>query len=99
MISSRNEWDPLKEVLVGSALHANWPSEDPVFATEHLRTKWTHTPVPRGPVPKHIVKETEEDLLELVHVLLQLGIIVHRPGPINFVQTQGMYNYCPGTGC
>lgn len=95
MISSRNEWDPLKEVLVGSALHANWPSEDPVFATEHLRTKWTHTPVPRGPVPKHIVKETEEDLLELVHVLLQLGIIVHRPGPINFVQTQGMYNYCP----
>ena len=95
MINSRNEWDQLEEVVVGSALHANWPTEDPVFSTEHLRTMWTETPMPSGPIPLHIVDETEEDLLALVNTLLKLGVTVHRPLPMNFVIQNGMYNYCP----
>ena len=34
MINSYNEWDPLEEIVVGSATYANWPSTDPVFAQE-----------------------------------------------------------------
>jgi glycine amidinotransferase/scyllo-inosamine-4-phosphate amidinotransferase 1 len=95
MISTFNEWDPLKSVVVGSAKYANWPSEDPVFARESEKTTWKETPVPSGPVPDHIVDEANEDLNELARTLYRLGIHVIRPAPRNYPVTGGMYNYCP----
>lgn len=94
-ISSRNEWDPLRSVIVGSALHANWPSNDPVFAEESRKTTWKESPVPAGSVPRWIIEETEEDLETLVKVLQQAGVEVYRPRDIDFVDLGGMYNYCP----
>ena len=52
MINSYNEWDPLEEIVVGSATYANWPGTDPIFAKESVKTTWTETPVPSGPVPQ-----------------------------------------------
>lgn len=95
MISTFNEWDPLKSVVVGSAKYANWPSTDPVFARESEKTLWKETPVPSGPVPDYIVDEANEDLNELACTLYNLGIHVIRPGPRNYPVTGGMYNYCP----
>jgi glycine amidinotransferase/scyllo-inosamine-4-phosphate amidinotransferase 1 len=95
MISSYNEWDPLKSVVVGSAKYANWPSEDPVFAQESEKTLWKETSVPAGPVPEHIINEADEDLNLLAQTLSQLGVNVVRPTPRNYQTTGGMYNYCP----
>jgi glycine amidinotransferase/scyllo-inosamine-4-phosphate amidinotransferase 1 len=95
MISSYNEWDPLKKIVVGSATRANWPSTDPVFALEGTKTSWTETPVPSGPVPEHIVEETNIDLEVLSDALENLGVEVLRPSEMDFVQYGGMYNYCP----
>jgi scyllo-inosamine-4-phosphate amidinotransferase 1 len=95
MINSTNEWDPLKEIVIGSARGANWPSTDPVFARESEKTSWTQTPVPSGPVPRQIIEETEEDLFRLMEVLLTARVTVQRPAPIDFVSRGGMYNYCP----
>ena len=95
MISSYNEWDPLKSVVVGSARYANWPSSDPVFAQESEKTTWKETPVPSGLVPDHIVYEADEDLNTLAYTLHNLGIQVIRPSPRNYPVTGGMYNYCP----
>lgn len=95
MISSFNEWDPLKSVVVGSAKYANWPSNDPVFAREAEKTTWKETPVPTGPVPQHIVDEADEDLNILARTLHNLGVEVLRPAPRNYPVTGGMYNYCP----
>lgn len=95
MISTYNEWDSLKSVVVGSARYANWPSDDPVFAQESEKTAWKETPVPTGPVPKHIVDEADEDLNTLAYTLHNLGIQVIRPSPRNYPVTGGMYNYCP----
>ena len=95
MISTFNEWDPLKSVVVGSAKYANWPTTDPVFARESEKTTWKETPVPRGPVPEHIVNEADEDLNILAYTLHNLGIHVIRPSPRNYPVTGGMYNYCP----
>jgi len=95
MISTFNEWDPLKSVVVGSAKYANWPSTDPVFALESEKTTWTETPVPSGPVPDHIVDEANEDLNDLAYTLHHLGVHVIRPSPRNYPVTNGMYNYCP----
>ena len=95
MISSYNEWDKLKEVVVGIATHANWPSNDPVFAEESSKTLWTETPVPSGPVPQWIVDEANEDLDILAKTIMAYGAIVRRPQPYNWIERQGMYNYCP----
>jgi glycine amidinotransferase/scyllo-inosamine-4-phosphate amidinotransferase 1 len=95
MIDTCNEWDPLKAIMVGSATHANWPATDPVFAEESSRTTWHKTPVPSGPVPHMIVDQANRELDILSETLVRLGVTVHRPAPQNFVQTQGMYNYCP----
>jgi N-dimethylarginine dimethylaminohydrolase len=95
MISSWNEWDSLKRVVVGDATDANWPVNDPVFNKESEKTTWKETPVPRGPVPKHIIEETNEDLATLAIALTGLGVEVVRPDPLNFQTHDGMYNYCP----
>lgn len=95
MISSRNEWDPLKKIIVGSATHANWPVLDPVFRAEETNTLWKETPLPSGPVPQWIIDETEEDLSKLCSTLTQLGVEVVRPDPMNFQVHDGLYNYCP----
>ena len=95
MISSWNEWDSLKRIVIGDATNANWPVHDPVFKLEEQKTTWKETPVPRGPVPQHIIDETNEDLNKLAMVLSSLGVEVVRPEPLNFQTHDGMYNYCP----
>ena len=94
-IHSYNEWDRLREIVVGTATNANWPSNDPVFANESKKTTWKETPVPSGPVPKWIVDETNEDLEELVKILETAGAKVYRPSDLDFQSFGGMYNYCP----
>ena len=95
MIDSCNEWDPLQEIIVGRADHANWPSDDPVFAQESKKTAWKDSPVPSGPVPQWIIDEANEDLDTLSEVLTKLGVKVFRPKEMNFQELDGMYNYCP----
>ena len=95
MISSYDEWSPLKRVVVGSATDANWPTNDPVFSRESEKTTWKETPVPRGPVPQRIIDEANEDLDLLATTLMSLGVEVMRPDPLNFQTHDGMYNYCP----
>jgi N-dimethylarginine dimethylaminohydrolase len=95
IINSTNEWDQLKQVIVGSATDANWPVKDPVFSKESEKTLWKETPVPQGPVPKLIIDEANEDLDILASTLTSLGVDVLRPDPFNFQIHDGMYNYCP----
>jgi scyllo-inosamine-4-phosphate amidinotransferase 1 len=95
MINTRNEWDPLEAIIVGSASHANWPTSDPVFAEEGKKTTWTETPVPTGPVSQDIIDQANRELDALSETLIRYGATVYRPQPMNFVETKGMYNYCP----
>ena len=95
IINSSNEWGRLRSIVVGSATHANWPSTDPVFSREGEKTTWKETPVPSGPVPQWVIDEANEDLEDLASVLRDLGVVVYRPHEMNFVERQGMYNYCP----
>ena len=94
-ISSHNEWDPLRSVVVGTATGANWPSHDPRYQLESQRTLWKETPVPTGPVPQEIIDIANRELDHLALTLHQLGVEVWRPTDRDFVASQGMYNYCP----
>ena len=95
MIDSRNEWDPLEAIVVGSATAANWPAKDPVFAEEGKKTTWSQTPVPSGPVPVDIIDQANRELDVLSETLAHYGATVYRPRQMDFVKNQGLYNYCP----
>ena len=95
MLNSFNEWDRLREMVVGTATNAHWPVNDPVFNLEKERTAWKDTPVPAGPVPQWIIDEANEDLDALSNALKDFGVIVHRPTDMSFSKFDGMYNYCP----
>jgi len=95
MINSRNEWDPLEAIVVGSATNANWPMTDPVFAEEARTSLWTKTTAPSGPVPQFIIDEANRELDILAETIVRYGATVYRPRPMDFVERNGMYNYCP----
>lgn len=95
MINSRNEWDPLEAIIVGEASNANWPMTDPIFAQEMANSSWKETPPPSGPIPQHIIDQTNRELDTLCETLLNYGATVYRPRPMDFVENQGLYNYCP----
>lgn len=94
-IHSFNEWSQLREIVVGTATNAHWPTKDQDFRAQAETSSWKETPQPVGPVPDWIIEETNEDLAELVSVLEQAGVQVHRPTDMDFAARDGMYNYCP----
>lgn len=95
LISSSNEWDTLKSIIVGSATNARLPSKCPKFRELESTTAWQETPVPKGKFPQSIIDEANEDLELFSDTLKSLGVKVVRPKDMNFESFDGMYNYCP----
>lgn len=102
-ISSSNEWDKLRSVVVGTATNANWPTMDPTFALNWQTTLFKELPHPKGPVPSHVIDEANEDLEELATTLKSAGVEVFRPRMNSYQGIVGgalwksdqMYGYCP----
>ena len=95
MISTFNEWDSLKSIVVGSATNANWPKTDSVFHDEMTHSSWTETQFQFGPVDAQVIEEANTDLEILCEALRSLGVEVLRPADYDFVYNSGLYNYCP----
>ena len=102
-ISSHNEWDTLKSIVVGTAINANFPTKDEIYTASMSEGGWTKTPPPTGTPPIQVIEESEEDLALLCSILTNLGVNVYRPNPIDFTKTvsttdwttDGQYAYCP----
>ena len=103
---SHNEWDDLKEVIVGSVEGAQIPQikDKGLHCIDyaHLSDEEFQN-IPTGPYPQKVMEEMAEDLEEISNTFTQLGVKVHRPAPRDFSQTRtngewevdGYYNYCP----
>lgn len=102
---SHDEFSTLVEVVVGTATGARLPEADPsswlnLFGDLDARDV---ADIPTGPFPHRIVEETEEDLQGLVELLEDIGVIVHRPQPVDHAArfatphwtSDGLYSYCP----
>ena len=102
-VSSHNEWDKLKSVVVGTATGANWPVSDPTFAVNWEATLFKEVPHPKGRVNNKVIDEATEDLDNLATVLSSAGIKVYRSKAHDFStsiattrwRTDQMYAYCP----
>ncbi|MEM1155832.1 MAG: inosamine-phosphate amidinotransferase 1 [Pseudomonadota bacterium] len=101
-VSTHNEWDPLEEVIVGTAAHAQIPKDRGIDALSQSASD-LYTDMSECRFPQRIVEETEEDLALLVTELEKLGIRVRRPQAIDFSETiktpfweSGyFFSYCP----
>jgi len=77
-ISTKNEYDNLRSVIVGSAIHFAWPTDDEAFKKSVSSSTFDGTLIP-GPLPADIITETEQDLDSLSITLEREHVKVYRP--------------------
>lgn len=82
VVNSWNEWDPLKEVIVGSALGATEvayePALSPYFTPANQRTEKE-----ARRIPQELADAAERQLDYLADLLAGMGVVVRRPDPID----------------
>jgi len=88
---SKNEWDPLKKVIVGVADYATIPTLDVSLRTVNYADVKDTTTIKSGQYPHQVIEEANEDLETLSNFLKSCGVDVLRPtrDPVEY------YNYCP----
>jgi N-dimethylarginine dimethylaminohydrolase len=103
-ISSNNDWDPLKEIIVGRADKARVPTVDvSTMSMSYTNHKIKDIKPLEGEYPQWLVDEANEDAEELCTVLKHAGVIVHRPEDVDhskqfstpYWATTGWYTWCP----
>lgn len=89
---SKNEWDPLKKVIVGVADGATIPPLDISLRTINYADVKDEALIPQGPYPKQVIDEANEDLEVFCTFLRGEGVEVLR---VDNTYTPSYYNYCP----
>lgn len=89
---SKNEWDPLRSVIVGVADGARIPQLDKSLRTVNYADETNEEKIPCGLYPTQVIEEANEDLEIFCDFLNNEGIEVLRPKKEPMPQ---YYNYCP----
>jgi N-dimethylarginine dimethylaminohydrolase len=89
---SKNEWDPLKSVIVGIADDARIPLVDPSLRVVNYADQKHSYNINTGRYPQQVIDEANEDLNRLSDFLKTCDVEVLRP-EVSVVPNY--YNYCP----
>lgn len=84
---SCNEWDPLREVVVGVVDGATVPPYDravEAIAPDHA--VWFFKEFGGKPFPDEMIEKASQELNGLAKVMTELGITVRRPEPLDFTK-------------
>ncbi|MBC2879507.1 MULTISPECIES: glycine amidinotransferase [Streptomyces] len=84
LVNSWNEWDPLREIIVGVADSACFEPSEPGYRPA-LRD--SDEPFPTGPKPAEMVDRANEQLDGLVRVLQAQGVTVRRPDAVDLTRS------------
>ena len=85
MVSSWNEWDPLKHVIVGRPENTMIQAPEPAVERDFPDHGF---PVGKyGPIPQEMVEKAKEQMDHFVKILENRGIRVDRPEVLDFSQT------------
>ncbi|MBU0481263.1 MAG: inosamine-phosphate amidinotransferase 1 [Proteobacteria bacterium] len=105
-VHTHNEWDPIREIVVGTIDNAQMPSvkDESLHSVNYGNLSEDHFRKTRtGPYPDRVIDETREDLSLFVEALEQQGVRVHRSRADDFSRhyttadwsADGYYAYCP----
>lgn len=86
-----NEWDQLKQVIVGIAEDAKVPDIDISVRTVNYADKLDISEINTGAYPQTVIEEAHEDLENFCDFLTGEGVEVLRPSRT----PTGYYHYCP----
>lgn len=86
-----NEWNQLKQVIVGIAEGATVPNVDISVRTVNYADKSDISDIVPGPYPDQVIQEAHEDLEIFCDFLRGESVEVLRPEPT----PTGYYHYCP----
>src|SRR4051812_16645767 len=88
VVSSWNEWDPLEEIVVGSADHAAFEPTEPGCRPQQRGRYGAEgpPPFPKGPKSREVIENANQELAGLTKLLESLGVTVRRPEPFDFTQ-------------
>lgn len=104
IINSNNDWDPLKEIVVGRADNARIPTVDSsTMSMSYANYNIKDIKPLEGEYPQWLIDEANEDAEELCEVLRNADVVVHRPEDIDHSKTfstpnwksTGWYTWCP----
>ena len=91
-INSHNEWDKLKEIIVGTAKGSlatlTWKKNKPPSDNNLSKAK----KLAKKACPKWFYDEVEEDLDNLSITLKNFGVAVHRPKPFDYSNEAHLYS-------
>lgn len=99
-----NEWDPLEEVIVGSAKYARMPGmSDKSLQALNQGSHDVYQELTVGRFSEKVVEETEEDIGRFIHELKKAGVKVRRPNPMEYEEkivtpyweSEYYFSYCP----
>jgi len=103
-VNVHNEWDNLKEIIVGKAVNARYPNKDETtYLLDYKDDYKDISEIPSGYYDPKVVDEAEEDLEHLVTFLQSVGVTVKRPST-DYLESSfgnGLWNatpehvYCP----
>ena len=65
LVEVHNEWDPLEEIIVGTAIGARVPRADIGFFAIGWSDYGSPSNIPSGPYCKKVIEETESELVDL----------------------------------
>lgn len=82
-VNSWNEWDPLQEIVVGTADRACYEPAEPGYRPQ-MRGQSLATPFPTGPKPQDTIDAANEQLNGLATLLQSRGVTVRRPAAPDF---------------
>ena len=89
---SKNEWSPLKQVIVGVADGAQIPKLDISLRVVNYADKADESTIPQGLYPQQVIDEANEDLEIFCDFLKKENVEVLRP---KRYPEPNYYNYCP----
>jgi len=103
MVNVHNEYSKLKEVIVGTIDNANMPKHGFDLHAINYADKDTIPSNELGFFDQKVYEETAEDLENLVSILKDCGVVVHRPSTLDTTKTVSnghwttdqYYTFCP----
>ena len=91
-VLTKNEYSPLKSVIVGRPEYAGWPTGDNFFDTMLNLSTFNGRP-DRGTLPEKVIQEARDDAYLLVDLLQDNGVTVYRPEIVDWRRTVAGLNH------
>ncbi len=92
---SRNEWDPLEEVIVGAAVGTVFPVEARLMVEATMPRRYWQLFETARPFPARIIAAAQAELDNLDRVLTDAGVVVQRPTWVDPASLDGYTSALP----